>query len=198
MNSGTRSLMAGPPPGMAVRLPPVRTARPADLRRGRRPVVRPWPLFSGLGPVSALPTAPGMARGFTAMVLGGWDIARHGDLVDTSALLVSELSSNVVNLATREDGSAAYLADGRLAELWLRLMTDRAALRIEVWDNLPPSAGFPVLRSPGATEEHGRGLELVQRLSRRWGWHPVPGKRAKCTWAVLDASREPVLVPCAG
>ena len=54
MNSGTRSLMAGPPPGMAVRLPPVRTARPADPRRRRRPVVRPWPLFSGLGPLGVV------------------------------------------------------------------------------------------------------------------------------------------------
>jgi hypothetical protein len=95
MNSGTRSLMAGPAPGTVARLPPVRGGRPADPRRARRPVARPWPLFSGLGPVSALPTAPGMARGFTAMVLGGWGIAGHGDLVGTSTLLVSELSTNV-------------------------------------------------------------------------------------------------------
>jgi hypothetical protein len=77
-------------------------------------------------------------------------------------------------------------------------MTDRSLLRLEIWDNLPPSAGFPMLRSPGAAEEHGRGLELVQQLSRRWGWHPVAGKRAKCTWAVLDVSREPVAVTRAG
>ena len=132
------------------------------------------------------------------MVLGGWDMAGRGDLIDVSALIVTELSSNVVDRATNADGSPVYQPDGRVAVLWLRLMTDRDALGIEIWDDLPPSAGVPVLRRPEATEEHGRGLELVQGLSRDWGWHPVPGKRAKCTWAVLDASREPVLVPCAG
>jgi hypothetical protein len=114
-------------------------------------------------------------------------MAGRGELTDTSTLVVSELSTNVVDRATHPDGAPAYLADGRLAELWLQLMSDRVALRVEVWDNLPPSAGFPVLLRPGAAEEHGRGLEVVQRLSRKWGWHPVPGKSAKCTWAVLDA-----------
>jgi len=198
MNSGTRSLPAGTAPGAAGSLPPVPAARPAYRRHARRPGVRPWPLFSGLGPVGALPTAPGVARGFTAMVLGGWGMAGRGDLVDVSTLVVSELSTNVVDRATRADGSPAYLADGRIAVLWLRLVSDGTVLRVEVWDNLPLSAGFPVLRSPGAAEEHGRGLEVVRQLSRRWGWQPVPGKRAKCTWAVLDASQRPVPVRCAG
>jgi hypothetical protein len=198
MNSGTRSLAAGHAPGVPGSLPPVRTARPAARRRAGRPVLKPWPLFSGLGPVGALPTAPGLARGFTAMVLGGWDMASRGDLIDVSTLIVTELSSNVVDRATSADGSPVYQSDGRVAVLWLRLMTDRDALGIEIWDNLPPSAGVPVLRRPEATEEHGRGLELVQGLSRDWGWHPVPGKRAKCTWAILDAGQRPVPVPARG
>jgi len=156
--------------------------------------LRPWPLFSGLGPVGALPTAPGMARGFTKMALGGWGMAGLGDLAEIATLLVSELATNVVDLATGGEGGPVYLADGRLAELWLRLMTDRCALRMEVWDNLPPSAGFPVLHSAGSEEEHGRGLGLVQELSRSWGWQPVPGMNAKCTWAVLDAGNRSVPV----
>lgn len=198
MNGGAKSLIAGTPRGLSSSLFAVPTARPAPGRWVRRPALRPWPLASGLGPLGALPAAPGVAREFTATVLGGWEMASRGDLVDTSKLLVSELSTNVVDLATGEGGSPAYLPGGRLAELWLRLMTDRAALRIEVWDNLPPSAGFPVLRNTGATEEHGRGLDLVQRLSRRWGWHPVPGNRAKCTWAVLDVSELPAAVAARG
>jgi hypothetical protein len=196
MNSGTRSLPADRAPGVTGVLPPVRAARLAYRRRVQR--LRPWPLFSGLGPVGALPTAPGVARGFTATVLGGWNMAGRGGLVDVSTLLVSELSTNVVDRATDKDGGPLYLADGRIAVLWLRLMTNRRSLRVEVWDNLSLAAGVPLLRSPGATEEHGRGLELVQGLSRAWGWYPVPGMSAKCTWAVLDAGQRPVGVPCTG
>src|ERR1700722_18024633 len=198
MNSGTRSLPAGPTPGTGGSLPPVTAARPAYHRRVQRLGPRPWPLFSGLGPVGALPTAPGVARGVTATVLGGWDMAGRGELADVSTLVVSELSTNVVDRATDAGGGPRYLADGRMTVLWLRLMTNRRALRVEVWDNLPPSAGFPVLRTPETTEEHGRGLAVVQRLSRAWGWHPVPGMNAKCTWAVLQASQLDVPVPCTG
>jgi anti-sigma regulatory factor (Ser/Thr protein kinase) len=147
--------------------------------------MRPWPLFSALGPIGALPTAPGLARVFTAMVLGSWDLARVNDLADVSALIVSELATNVVQAATGGDGSVIYQANGRLTELWLRLMSDRARLRVEVWDNLPASAGVPVLRQPGGEEEHGRGLQAVDRLSQVWGWDPVPGLRAKAVWVLL-------------
>jgi hypothetical protein len=43
-----------------------------------------------------------------------------------------------------------------------------------------------VPRHPEQSEEHGRGLQMVDRLSRDWGWNPVPGMRAKLVWALLD------------
>jgi len=149
--------------------------------------LRPWPLFSAIGPIGALRTAPGLARAFTALVLGGWDLAGAADLAEVSMLVVSELASNVVQAAAGGDGSPVYQASGRLTQLWLRLMSDRARLRVEVWDNLPGSAGVPVLRQPGREEEHGRGLQAVAGLSRAWGWEQVPGMRAKFVWALLDA-----------
>lgn len=162
-------------------------ANGAPAAGGQWPGTRPWPLFSCLGPVSALPAAPGLARRFTAMVLGGWDLARAGDLGETSALVVSELATNVVRVAAAGDG-ALPCRDGRnRAELWLRLMSDRALLRIEVWDNLPATAGLPSVRCPGAEDEHGRGLALVARLSHRWGCHQVPAPHAKSVWALLKA-----------
>ena len=148
--------------------------------------MRSWPLFTGLGPMGALPTAPGLARAFTALALGSWGLAGVPDLPDVSELITSELSTNVVRSATADDGSAVYQADGRLTQMWLRLMSDRMQMRIEMWDNLPPSAGVPVLRHPEQSEEHGRGLQMVDRLSRDWGWNPVPGMRAKLVWALLD------------
>jgi Host cell surface-exposed lipoprotein/Histidine kinase-like ATPase domain len=132
--------------------------------------MRPWPLFAALGPVGALPTAPGLARVFTVTFLGSWDMACVNDLPDVSPLIVSELTTNIVNAATDGDGSPVYQAGGRLIEMRLRLMSDRARLRIEVWDNLPPSAGVPVLRHPARDQEHGRGLALVGRLNEWANW----------------------------
>jgi hypothetical protein len=186
MDGRTGTVAAGPtgPAGSAL-APPAARVTPA---RGRQwPGTHPWPLFSALGPVGALPTAPGLARAFTAMILSGWDLARVNDLGEVSALVVSELVTNVVQLAAAADGSPRYQDDGRLTELWLRLMSDRALLQVEVWDNLPASAGLPALRHPAAEQEHGRGLAIVDGLSHRWGCDQVPGLPAKSVWALLKA-----------
>lgn len=188
MNGRTGTVAAGPAgleAGPADGVPAARTAGLTPSGRRQWPGTRPWPLFSALGPVGALPAAPGRARKFTAMVLSGWDLARAGDLGETSALVVSELATNVVRVAA--GGSLSYQDGGGRTELWLRLMSDRALLRIEVWDNLPASAGLPAVRHPGAEDEHGRGLALVARLSHRWGCHQLPGLHAKSVWALLKA-----------
>ena len=123
-------------------------ARPAPVRGaggggGRLPGKGAWPLFSGLGPVAALRTAPGLARAFTAMVLSGWGMA---SMTETAALIVSEFASNVVRAAEGPGGSSVYDEEGRMPVLWLRLMADSSVLGIEVWDSLPPQSGIPVLR----------------------------------------------------
>lgn len=185
MNGRTGTVTAGAAP----RLPGEKSAAPARRAPARRklwPGTQPWPLFSALGPMGALPTAPGLAREFTAMVLGGWDLAGVSEAAQASVLVASELATNVVQAATGGDGSPLYQADGRLTELWLRLMSDRARLQVEVWDNLPASAGVPVIRHPEAEEENGRGLAIVARLSHCWGWDQIPGTQAKSVWALLQ------------
>jgi hypothetical protein len=131
--------------------------------------------------MGALPTGPGLARAFTRMILGGWRLADCGDASD---LIVSELATNVVQAATGFDGAPVYQANGRLTELWVRLMSDRRLLRIEIWDNLPANAGLPVIQRAGPEAESGRGLELVEALSFQWGWTPVPSFAAKSVWAL--------------
>ena len=185
MNGGTSTVTAGwLGPGPAGGMTAAAVHPGVAGGAGHRPGMRAWPLFTGS--MGALPTAPGLARAFTALTLGSWDLTGVPDLPDVSELIASELSTNVVRLATGQDGSAVYQADGRLTQIWLRLMSDRAQVRIEVWDKLPPSAGVPVLRHPEESEEHGRGLQMVDRLSRDWGWNPVPGMRAKLVWTLLD------------
>jgi hypothetical protein len=53
-----------------------------------------------------------------------------------------------------------------------------------VWDEAP---GFPAPRRAVATAESGRGLQLVDALTRgRWGWQAT-GTQAKVVWAELSS-----------
>lgn len=142
-----------------------------------------WPLISDLGPLGALPTAPRLARGFTSVVLAGWGLTRLADVVE---LLVSELTTNVVRASTAADGSARYDTGGKLPLLWVRLLSDRARLMVEVWDNLPDVLGAPVMRHAGPEDESGRGLDMVDTLCQEWGWESVPGWSGKRVWALVS------------
>lgn len=144
-----------------------------------------WPLTSDLGPVGALPTAPSLSRGFVTATLGDWGL---DDLSDVTELLVSELSTNVVRASTNPDGTPRYTEDGSLPVLWIRLLSDRSRLLIEVWDTVPATLGAPVARHPEADEESGRGLEIIENLAEDWGWETVPGWNGKKVWAVLKAA----------
>ena len=144
-----------------------------------------WTLSSDLGPVGALPTAPRLSRGFVSATLDGWGL---GELRDVTELLVSELSTNVVRASTDPDGTLRYDAEGKLPLLWIRLLSDRARLLIEVWDTVPATLGAPVARHPEPDEESGRGLEIIELLTEDWGWETVPGWSGKKVWAILKAA----------
>ncbi len=146
-----------------------------------------WPLISDLGPLGALPTAPRLVRGFAFAVLSCWGLA---DRIDVAELVLSELATNVVQATTGPDGHPRYDESGRLPLLWVRLLSDRARLMVEVWDNLPRAQGVPVVRHPGPDEESGRGLEMVEALSEDWGWESVPGRPGKRVWALVGPARQ--------
>lgn len=141
-----------------------------------------WPLTSDLGPLGALPTAPRLARGFIGVVLTGWGLTA---LTEVTELLVSELATNVVQASTGPDGSPRYDGEGKLPLLWVRLLSDRSRVMVEVWDNLPTSYGAPVVRHPRPDEEGGRGLEMLETLAQDWGWERVAGWQGKRVWALL-------------
>lgn len=142
-----------------------------------------WPLSSDLGPLGALPTAPRLARGFTSLALSSW---RLDVLVDIAELLVSELTTNVVEASTGSDGKPRYDNDGRLPLLWVRLFSDRSQVMIEVWDNLPAAFGAPAVQHAEWDDESGRGLEMIQSLSADWGWELVTDWNGKRVWALLE------------
>jgi anti-sigma regulatory factor (Ser/Thr protein kinase) len=129
---------------------------------------------------AAVPSAAHKARAFTVRVLGAWHLSHAAD---TAALLVSELITNaiahaggVLELEPPGDADAAPVVLG---------LSLRESLRICVWDQ---SRTPPVRRVAGDDAESGRGLELVDLLSKEWGCD-VLTMGGKLVWTVLDVER---------
>ena len=135
-----------------------------------------WPLFAGLGPLGVLGTVPRLARSFCQMVVSGWGLT---EMADDCELVVSELTSNVVRAAAGTDGHPL---------LWVRLLSDRARIRLEVWDTVPLERGVPLARKAADDDESGRGLDLIDAISDDWGWDHLPAHGAKRVWALLPAA----------
>ncbi|MFJ4467739.1 SpoIIE family protein phosphatase [Streptomyces sp. NPDC089424] len=119
-------------------------------------------------------TAACRARNLAAVQLAAWGME---GLEDSTKLIISELVTNAVRHSTGPIG--------------LRLIQHQV-LTIEVSDTDPRA---PRMRSARSTEENGRGLALVARLSRRWGSRPVPGH--KVVWAEANLAQPPSSTPCA-
>ncbi|MEZ5321912.1 MAG: ATP-binding protein [Microthrixaceae bacterium] len=109
--------------------------------------------------------SPRVARRFVASTARSWGL---GDVGAVAELLVSEVVTNAV-----EHG-----ASGGVVEV----VALPAGLRVAVSDN---SDGEPVVCSPDMGEPTGRGLAIVENLSRRWGVVPT-APRGKIVWFELD------------
>jgi len=81
---------------------------------------------------------------------------------------VSELITNAIRASVGVMSPAVAL--------WL--FSDGRCVAIHVWDG---SGERPVRRDVGADSESGRGLLLVDSLSRDWGSYPRAG--GKVVWA---------------
>jgi anti-sigma regulatory factor (Ser/Thr protein kinase) len=134
-----------------------------------------WPLQSFLE-LGALDGAVPSARLHARHLLSEWGL---GALADDAEAVVSELVTNAVQ-ASRAMTHAAI-------RLWLA--TDRLQAVICVWDANPQ----PPARIDAADDaESGRGLLLVEALSKQWDWFPAEpgspsadGHHGKIVWAVL-------------
>jgi anti-sigma regulatory factor (Ser/Thr protein kinase) len=112
----------------------------------------------------AVPESVAAARRFTRAAL-----VRHAvdtEVVDTAALLVSELATNAIVHATSD------------IRLRVRVGHD---IRIEVSD---VSTEMPVVTTGGLERESGRGLALVASLAANWDW--APREAGKVVWFALD------------
>jgi hypothetical protein len=112
------------------------------------------------------PTTPQLARRFLRAALQTWELDGFGAVTE---LLATELVSNVVMHVGKP--------------MTLRVTRDDDSMTVEVDD---PSPALPTMQHPGADDEHGRGILLVNELANSWGAHPrVDGKTV---WFALDVS----------
>lgn len=107
--------------------------------------------------------APARARAAVTAAAG----EHLGPRLDVVLLLVSELVANAV-LHARSTAT-------------VRLDHGEEVLRIEVDD---AGSRMPHLVSPGAGDEHGRGLQMVRRLADRYGWTELV--EGKGVWFEID------------
>lgn len=114
--------------------------------------------------LAGMPSAVGRARAYARWVLSTWQLS---SMVDTVELLVSELVTNAVKATgvVDEPVDEGRLA-GTLSPVYLSLSALADTLLVEVWD---ASSTPPLRRVASETDETGRGLILVQALSKEWG-----------------------------
>jgi anti-sigma regulatory factor (Ser/Thr protein kinase) len=115
------------------------------------------------------PAAVSTARTFTIATLRDWRLPL---LLGPASLVASELVTD------------SMLHAHTVVGLSLSRCEDR--IRIAVHDH---GGGRPVLPTGGLTDEslEGRGLLLVQAMSRNWGVFPAPSA-GKTVWAIMDAA----------
>ncbi|MCW2917182.1 MAG: hypothetical protein JWN52_5250 [Actinomycetia bacterium] len=121
-----------------------------------------WPLPSD---PSSVPRARRLIRG----KLTDWGLDEQSEVAE---LLVSELVTNAVHYASGPVGLTLHSLDD--------------TLRCEVEDT---DTARPHMRRAHENDEGGRGLHMVELLSRRWGSEGTP--TGKVVWFELSAHASP-------
>ncbi|HXP18307.1 MAG TPA: ATP-binding protein [Streptosporangiaceae bacterium] len=128
----------------------------------------------------AAPSAVRQARHWAADLLGHSDPPPCQDLIDSAVLLVSELVTNAIRAGGHLHGQAGYPDN---APISLMITREPGTVRIEVHDSA--CGPVPLAGDRSADAETGRGLMVIDALSRDWGWRP--GRCGKVVWCELLA-----------
>ncbi len=131
--------------------------------------------------VAALPSAPFWARSQVKTALRAWRL--WAETIETAELMASELVTNAVKAAGPEQESLTYADLGSIDRIAVTLRYLLGRVIIEVFDS---NNNPPVLDEADTDAESGRGLMLVQALSKEWGYFfpPSGGKVVYCVIAV--------------
>jgi anti-sigma regulatory factor (Ser/Thr protein kinase) len=158
---------AGAPPGVR----PVSHLPPSQPPGGA--TYRPLPQPTATCMLGTRPASVKTGRDFTRATLAEWDMPA---LADVAELVVSELMTNALRHGIP---SSCQLVSEHCVRL--RLLAQAPFVMCMVTD---PGADIPVLRESGPTSESGRGLNVVESCSVRWGWHLLDDG-GKVVWALL-------------
>lgn len=120
-----------------------------------------------------LPPSATSAREARRVVADELAVLNHPELVDDVSIVVTELVVNAVIHARTGIG--------------LTVQTAGAGVRVEVSDGSPV---VPRWTPASMSATSGRGLILMQRLSREWGVERHEG--GKTVWALIDEPGDPV------
>lgn len=141
-------------------------------------VVRRPKVISNLT-LAALPTAVGCSRMFVRITLKDWGLEA---ITDTGELLMSELVTNAVKSTGVVDESPRWVDLKDLALIYVRLVVLDDGLIIEVADR---DKNPPVIPEQSLDAEGGRGLFLVETMSKRWNFYR-PRAGGKVVWCELE------------
>jgi anti-sigma regulatory factor (Ser/Thr protein kinase) len=129
----------------------------------------PRAIDAGTFALSTLPTSPFWARRYIRQFLGSCRGIGIGT-ADTAELLISELVTNAVRFASAPLTARRHSENAGM--IWLSVRHFGAGLLIEVYDSdIRP----PVLTEASEDAENGRGLLLVDALSKEWSYFFPPG-----------------------
>jgi anti-sigma regulatory factor (Ser/Thr protein kinase) len=119
------------------------------------------------------PESVRLARDFARETLAAWGLP---ELCDDVTWVISELVTNALNHGLPHSSRTRWARPIRLC-----LTMQLAHVLCMVSD---PGGGAPVLRQPDYLRESGRGLQVVEGCSERWGWNPLDGG-GKVIWAAF-------------
>jgi anti-sigma regulatory factor (Ser/Thr protein kinase) len=165
MTSGARPL-AGPAIGSAWLFP-----QPGE----------PRPLDAGGLALAALPTSPFWARRYARLFLASCRGVSEG-AAETAELLISELVTNAVRFTGNPGQRQRYSghADVSLISLSIRHFRDRLLIEVHDTDSNPP-----VRSDADEYAETGRGLMLINALSKEWSYF-FPSGGGKVVYCLLE------------
>lgn len=172
-----------------------------ELHHKRLAALPPRPLVTVGGPAPntttcTLPAARDsvkIARDFARTTLRWWALA---DLCDDVEVVVSELVTNALCHAVSLGGDNSFGGDRASHDLWRGFMQDgERPIRVRLLRKVPhimclvadPSDEVPIRKEPDYIAEAGRGLHVVEAMSRRWGWARLNGG-GKVVWALFHAA----------
>jgi anti-sigma regulatory factor (Ser/Thr protein kinase) len=130
--------------------------------------------------LACLPSSPFWARRYTQDVLGKWRMPE--DVIETAELLVSELVTNAAKFGVPGPGRPRPFPGAGIVDIVLRHLPGRVV--IEVWDANPNP---PIPDGPDLDAESGRGLMLVQALSKEWSYF-FPESGGKIVYCVIEVN----------